>query len=117
MACSTQVKPLLHSLPPPAYAALPYVLAPVVGNPVLMALARVSGGTQTQDFPEALRTALLGMLPMLGKLADVLPKDTLLWKLEMLRSGCEFMDRRYGEVCFSLCAAMLILEHHLYSDM
>lgn len=106
--CALQVKPLLQAIPPNLYGALPFALAPVVGNPVLMALSRIPESAGSRGLAEQLdagRSALLGMLPLLQKLADVLPQDTLLYKLELLRSGCEYMDRRYAQVRLPLRAA------------
>jgi hypothetical protein len=96
-AHTVQVKPILESLPPQAYAALPYALAPVVGNPIAMALSRVPRDTELPGFPGAFAEALRGMLPQLGALSRVLPQDTLVYKLQMLRTGCAYIDRRYGQ--------------------
>lgn len=96
-----QIKPLLQAIPANLYGALPFALAPVIGNPVLMALSRIPESSGNKSLPEQLdaaRSALLGMLPLLQKLASVLPQDTLLYKLELLQSGCEYMDQRYGQV-------------------
>ena len=106
---------MLASLAPQVYSALPYMLAPVIGNPVLMALGRVGGGTAVSDLPQALASALTGMLPMLGKLAEVLPQDTLLWKLELLQSGCAYMDTRYSQVtCQSMTTFQTSGDHTVY---
>ena len=66
-----QIRPILENMPSAAYNALPFVLAPVIGNFVSMALRRVPQDTAPAQMPLAVATALQGMLPQLGKLAQV----------------------------------------------
>lgn len=94
-----QLEPVLAGLPPAAYSALPYAIAPVVGNPIAMAMRRLSPDTTLLDTPGLLGEALADMLPLLGALGEVLPQDTLLWKLKLLDSGCGYMNTRYQNVC------------------
>jgi hypothetical protein len=93
-----QVEPLLAALPPALYQALPYALVPVVGNPIKMAMARVPADTPLTALPTALPQALLQQLSVLGDLGKALPQETLLFKLHLLESGCEYMASRYIKV-------------------
>lgn len=45
-----------------------------------------------------LTDGLTKMLPLLGELSDVLPQDTLLWKLRLLQTGCKALDDVYRQV-------------------
>jgi hypothetical protein len=85
------------------YAGLPYVLAPVIGNPIALAGRYVSQDIGGPQQVAALVQTLQRLLPMLGRLAEVLPQETLLWKLQLLEDGCQFLDTRYDQVCCSYC--------------
>jgi hypothetical protein len=41
---------------------------------------------------------LVGLVPELGNLRQVLPAATLAWRLQLLQEGCLAMEGRYGEV-------------------
>lgn len=95
------VGPLLPQIPPQAYSVLPIALAPVLGNPVnLLGAALESAlannenesenGTRTNSQRASIfieeTVMLLTQLPLL---AQLLPPDTLEWKLSLLKQGCE----------------------------
>jgi len=90
-----QAAPVIKSIPAPSYAALPFVLAPLLSNPVTMAANRAIGATSPFDVVQRIGTGMLDMLPGLGKLAEILPQDTLVWKLGLLAEGCAYLDTRY----------------------
>lgn len=92
--------PVLPSIPSELWGALPYALTPVLMDPIRMArgifdkvtdkVVRTNDaiGTMTEAVDE-----LIGMLPALGALAEIIPRDTLAHRLDMvLRLGCEHLN-------------------------
>jgi hypothetical protein len=49
---------------------------------------------------QALVEGLNDLLPTLPKLAQVLPQDTLIWRLQLLQQGCDHLDSRFHLVRF-----------------
>lgn len=92
--------PLLPSIPRELWGALPYALTPVLMDPLRMArgvLTKVTDkvvssgdtlGTVAESVDE-----LIGMLPALGALAEIIPRETLAHRLDkVLRLGCEYLN-------------------------
>lgn len=104
--CDAQAAPLIKSIPKESYSALPFVLAPLLSNPVAMAANRAAGASSPVDALQRVGQGMLDMVPGLGKLTEILPQETLVWKLRLLAQGCRFMDTRYHLVlrCLSLPA-------------
>ena len=94
-----QAAPLIKSIPKEAYGALPFALAPLLSNPIAMAANKALGAKSPFEAVQKIGQGMLDMLPGLGKLAEILPQDTLLWKLRLLAEGCRYMDTRYHMVC------------------
>lgn len=94
-----QAAPLIKSIPKEAYGALPFALAPLLSNPIAMAANKALGAKSPFEAVQKIGQGMLDMLPGLGKLAEILPQDTLLWKLRLLDEGCRYMDTRYHMVC------------------
>ena len=89
--------PALPSIPGELWGALPYAIAPVLIDPVRMARGMVDKllETPTEDPVGTLAAAtqeLAGLLPALGALSEIIPRDTLRHRLEILRQGCEFLN-------------------------
>lgn len=89
-----QLGPILTNLPPEAYKNLPFFLAPILSNPVGLAsyaFRRPSSSNpllppspfEVIDSVNKLVQGLLQLLPSLGSLADILPPQTLAWKLKV----------------------------------
>jgi hypothetical protein len=69
---------------------LPLAVSPLVSNPVAMvSKGSVDPSTDPLSQLSQLGTAMLAMTPALQKLAKILPKETLLWKLQLLADGAE----------------------------
>lgn len=87
-----QLGPVLpRVLPPQAYRALPLALAPVLGNPFNLLAASLDGVQAEATVTERAAALVRGaaqLLQQLPALADILPAETLAWKLELLRQGC-----------------------------
>ncbi|KAL1150862.1 hypothetical protein V6Z11_A09G001800 [Gossypium hirsutum] len=66
---------------------LPYMLNLVSGDPLRMAFENVAKGLMPHQIVGELTQDLVAMSSYLSVLADMLPRETLLWKLQMLKSA------------------------------
>lgn len=90
--------PVLEALPDELHIAVPYLLSFVMGEPVKMALANVNTLVPPIQILRDLSANLTGLLPRLSVLADIIPKDTLLWKLKLLKSAAAYANARLHRV-------------------
>ncbi|CAI6010293.1 unnamed protein product, partial [Closterium sp. NIES-65] len=79
--------PVLRSIPPDVYRVFPYLLSFTMGNPIRMASGQVPLDASPLDRLVQLRQNLLDLLPILPLVADILPQETLEWKLDLLEEG------------------------------
>lgn len=103
------VAPYLLQTPPALYkSVLPLVMAPLIGNPVSLLAAGVRDGAGQESAARqaaALLQTARTLWAQLPRLADVLPQETLAWKLELIRQGCEHVGPllpRIGQRCLIL---------------
>ncbi|XP_043726048.1 acyltransferase-like protein At3g26840, chloroplastic isoform X2 [Telopea speciosissima] len=89
---------LLEVMPEQLPFSLPYDTRIVEGPPLRMLMANVGKGLPFQqtvgEFSESLGT----FLHCLSVLPDILPRETLLWKLRMVRSASSFVNSRLHAV-------------------
>nr|ACH63234.1 esterase/lipase/thioesterase family protein [Rheum australe] len=90
--------PLLEALPDELHIAVPYLLSFVMGEPVKMAMANVNTRVPPAQVLRDLSANLTGLLPRLSVLSDIIPKDTLLWKLKLLKSAAAYTNARLRRV-------------------
>ena len=93
--------PLLPQIPSQAYQALPIALAPVLGNPINLLAAALDGTSADASVGNRLTAVVQGaaqLLSQLPLLAELLPPDTLSWKLNLLKEGCAAVGPRLGSV-------------------
>ncbi|KAL3647195.1 hypothetical protein CASFOL_008163 [Castilleja foliolosa] len=90
--------PLLEAMPDELHIAVPYLLSFVMGDP--MKLAKVSINTQQPPakYFEQLSNNLTALLPRLSGLADIIPREALLWKLKLLKSAAAYANSRLHAV-------------------
>ncbi|XP_052193640.1 phytyl ester synthase 1, chloroplastic [Diospyros lotus] len=86
--------PLLESLPNELHITVPYLLSFVMGDPMKMAMVDVERTLPPAVVLEQLSSTLTALLPRLSVLADIIPKDTLLWKLKLLKSASSYANSR-----------------------
>ncbi|KAG0468473.1 hypothetical protein HPP92_017801 [Vanilla planifolia] len=86
--------PVLENLPSEFHVAVPYALSFVMGDPVKMAMAGVMDGLPPQQALDELSKGLTTLLPRLSDLADIIPKETLIWKLKLLKSASSYVNSR-----------------------
>jgi pimeloyl-ACP methyl ester carboxylesterase/1-acyl-sn-glycerol-3-phosphate acyltransferase len=90
--------PLLQAAPSQWFAAVPYLLSFIMGDPIKMAEARVKMSDSAAERAVQLQESLLSLLPTLPTLADVVPKDALVWKLDLLHEAALFTNSRLHAV-------------------
>lgn len=99
--CKSQLQPffpLLEAIPPELHGTVPYLLSFVMGDPVRMAMADVKDELPLLETVQQLSENLEALLPRLSNLADIVPKETLLWKLKLLRSAALYTNSRLHAV-------------------
>ncbi|XP_065851775.1 phytyl ester synthase 1, chloroplastic-like [Euphorbia lathyris] len=100
--------PILEALPKGLHNAVPYILSCILGNPVEMAMADIEHRLSPRLQIEQLSANLIGFLPHLSALADIFPKDTVLWKLKLLNSAAAYANSHLHAVK----AEVLVLASH-----
>ncbi|XP_059652712.1 phytyl ester synthase 1, chloroplastic-like isoform X2 [Cornus florida] len=86
--------PLLEALPDVLHITIPYLLSFVMGDPLKMATVSVESALHPALVLEQLSGNLTAMLPRLSGWADILPKETLLWKLKLTKSAAAYANSR-----------------------
>ncbi|KAJ7552394.1 hypothetical protein O6H91_06G054000 [Diphasiastrum complanatum] len=90
--------PLLNLLPNSFMSSFPYALSFTMGDPIRMASAKIKNNSSPLDRAQKVSDALVELLPTLPILAQVIPKETLLWKLKILHSGALYTNSRLHAV-------------------
>ncbi|KAK9292609.1 hypothetical protein L1049_020584 [Liquidambar formosana] len=90
--------PILEALPDEPHFSVPYLLSFVMGDPVKMAMINVDSWRPPAPVLQELLGNLTALLPRLSGLADIIPKDTLLWKLKLLTSAAAYANSRLHAV-------------------
>ncbi|KAK9838483.1 hypothetical protein WJX81_002279 [Elliptochloris bilobata] len=78
---------LLPQVPKELYSTIPIALAPVLGNPILLAAFGVDMSAPLPQQAAAFGEGLAALLPQLQALTEILPPPTLAWKLQLLEAG------------------------------
>ncbi|KAM4108579.1 hypothetical protein ACB094_03G054600 [Castanea mollissima] len=92
----SQLQPLfllLEAMPDGLHSAVPY-LSSIVGDLVKMAAANI----ESMLPPEQRLERLSGLLPYLSDFVDIIPMDSLLWKLKLLKSAAAYANSRLHSV-------------------
>lgn len=97
--------PLLRSVPSQLYATVPFLLSFTISDPLRMAGRGIPSNASPWERASLVRDHLLELLPQLPMVTDILPQDTLRWKLELLDVGSRYMEK----VIESVRAPVLIL--------
>jgi pimeloyl-ACP methyl ester carboxylesterase len=89
---SSALGDLLPQLPAQAYDVVPYAISPFLGNPLSLARTRVSGEDPSLA-SQAVQTiaGLFELVPVLDNLKEILPQETLQWKLKLLQEGSDLV--------------------------
>ncbi|KAI8533368.1 hypothetical protein RHMOL_Rhmol10G0003800 [Rhododendron molle] len=93
------ILPFLEIMPEQLHFGMPYLLSLLTGAPLRMVTATVEKGLlPLQQTIGELSKAIIDLSSYLSVLAEVLPGDTLLWKLRMLRSASAYANSRLHAV-------------------
>uniref|UniRef100_A0A5B7BDC7 Serine aminopeptidase S33 domain-containing protein n=1 Tax=Davidia involucrata TaxID=16924 RepID=A0A5B7BDC7_DAVIN len=90
--------PILAVMPEQLHLSLPYALSLMTGDPLRMMRATVEKGLTPLQTVGELSQRVVALSSYLSVLADTLPRETLLWKLQMLKSASEFANSRLHAV-------------------
>ncbi|KAF3454372.1 hypothetical protein FNV43_RR04819 [Rhamnella rubrinervis] len=90
--------PILEAMPDILHTSIPYLLSFVMGDPTKMAMVNVENRLPPVQRYEQMSRSLSGLLPYLPYLSDIIPKDTLLWKLKLLKSAAAYANSRLHAV-------------------
>ncbi|XP_020113973.1 acyltransferase-like protein At1g54570, chloroplastic isoform X2 [Ananas comosus] len=90
--------PVVEALPSNLHFTVPYLLSFVMGNPLKMAMVSVADDLPPQQTLEQLQYSLPSLLPLLSELSNIIPKNTLLWKLKLLKSAAAYTNSRLHAV-------------------
>lgn len=90
--------PLLKSLPDEFHVTVPYLLSFIMGDPMKMAMVNIDSMLPPGQIIQRLSGSLTDLLGHLYGLADIIPKETLLWKLKLLASASSYSNSRLHAV-------------------
>ncbi|KAI5428083.1 phytyl ester synthase 2, chloroplastic isoform X1 [Lathyrus oleraceus] len=99
------VTPLLEALPDSFSPALPDILRLTAGDPLRMVLDNFVNGLPLQNTARELIEDFTTLASSLPVLTDILPIETLLWKLKMFKSASDYANSRL----YAIKAQTLIL--------
>ncbi|KAL3728166.1 hypothetical protein ACJRO7_032854 [Eucalyptus globulus] len=90
--------PLLEAMSDNLHFTLPYLISFFVGDPVKIATANIDNMLPPRGALEQLSVNLTSLLPRLSGVADIITKETLLWKLKLLKSAASYANSRLHAV-------------------
>ncbi|PON69506.1 Diacylglycerol acyltransferase [Trema orientale] len=90
--------PILEAMPAELHTTVPYLLSYIMGDPTKMAMVNVETKLPPMQRFEKMSQNLTALLPCLSSLADIIPRDTLLWKLKLLKSAAAYANSRLHAV-------------------
>jgi len=70
---------------------------PAIANPFAMAAHKALEASALGDKAALFREGLLDLIPMATVLKDIIPQDTLLWKLDLLAQGNRLIRPLYRQ--------------------
>ncbi|XP_052196570.1 phytyl ester synthase 2, chloroplastic-like isoform X2 [Diospyros lotus] len=90
--------PLLQIMPEPLNRSLPYALSFATGIPLKMVMSILDKRYPLDQTVGELTESVGAFSSYLSVLADILPRETLYWKLQMLRSASAYTNSRLHAV-------------------
>ncbi|KAL0005701.1 hypothetical protein SO802_013262 [Lithocarpus litseifolius] len=90
--------PILEAMPAGLHSTIPYPLGSVMGDPVKVAAVNIESSFPPGQRFERLSCSLTGLLPYLSGFDDIIPRDTLLWKLKLRKSAAAYANSRLHAV-------------------
>ncbi|XP_027350283.1 acyltransferase-like protein At1g54570, chloroplastic isoform X2 [Abrus precatorius] len=90
--------PILEALPNELHVTVPFLLSFVMGDPMKMASVNIGNRLPLIKKIEQLSYNLTALLPCLPDMANIIPRDTLLWKVKLLKSAAAYANSRLHAV-------------------
>ncbi|XAR52043.1 Diacylglycerol O-acyltransferase [Bertholletia excelsa] len=90
--------PFLEVMPGQLHFGVPYLLSSLTGAPLRMVMPTVEKGLPLQQTVGEISQDFMALSSYLSVLADVLPGETLLWKLQITRSAAAYANSRLHAV-------------------
>ncbi|PON73931.1 Diacylglycerol acyltransferase [Parasponia andersonii] len=90
--------PILEAMPAELHTTVPYLLSYIMGDPRKMAMVNVETKLPPMQRFEKMSQNLTALLPCLSSLADIIPRDNLLWKLKLVKSAAAYANSRLHAV-------------------
>ncbi|RZC57565.1 hypothetical protein C5167_004869 [Papaver somniferum] len=84
--------PVLEALPDSFHINLTYLLSIIAGDPMKLAAVGVEKSLPLAQTLKQMLRNLMTLLPRISNLTDVLPKETLLWKLKLCKVAAEYAN-------------------------
>ncbi|XP_026407400.1 acyltransferase-like protein At1g54570, chloroplastic isoform X2 [Papaver somniferum] len=84
--------PTLEALPDSFHINLIYLLSIIAGNPMKMAAVNAEKGLPPAQTLKQMLRNLITLLPRISGLGDIIPKETLLWKLKLCKAAAEYAN-------------------------
>ncbi|KAH1105851.1 hypothetical protein J1N35_009619 [Gossypium stocksii] len=91
--------PILEAFPDGLHVrTIPFLLSLVIGEPLKMAEVGVERRLLPTQKIERISSNLTALLPFYSGLADILPTETLIWKLKLIKSASAYTNSRLHAV-------------------
>eukprot|EP01023_Acetabularia_acetabulum_P044134 TRINITY_DN4423_c0_g2_i2.p1 TRINITY_DN4423_c0_g2~~TRINITY_DN4423_c0_g2_i2.p1 ORF type:complete len:498 (-),score=47.09 TRINITY_DN4423_c0_g2_i2:914-2407(-) len=91
-----QAAPILAMMPAQIYDYFPYFMMPLFANVAAVVSHRVDYKSTPQQQISQLLQGMVEQLPEADALQLLLPHDCLLWKIQQVDSGCQYMEQVGG---------------------
>ncbi|KAF0908343.1 hypothetical protein E2562_024756 [Oryza meyeriana var. granulata] len=86
------ILPLLEMVPSNFPVTVPHLLRYLIGDPLKMAMVSIQNNTSPQDTLQSFSDSLASMIPLLSEFGHIIQMDTLVWKLNLLKSGADYTN-------------------------
>ncbi|GLT95241.1 hypothetical protein SLE2022_129340 [Rubroshorea leprosula] len=90
--------PFLEALPDGLHNTVPYLLSLVIGDPVKLATVGIGSRLPSRLRIEQLSRNVTALLPLISGIADIVPRETLAWKLKLIKSAAAYANARLHAV-------------------
>ncbi|CAI0384385.1 unnamed protein product [Linum tenue] len=90
--------PVLEAMPNEFHSLVPYLLSGIMGNPLKMAMVDLEDRLPPRAKIEQLSGKLTSLLGYLSVLSEIIPKETLVWKLKLIQTGSSYANSRLHAV-------------------
>ncbi|GLT76172.1 hypothetical protein SLA2020_478470 [Shorea laevis] len=90
--------PFLEALPDGLHSTVPYLLSLVIGDPVKLATVGIGSRLPPGLRIEQLSRNVTALLPLISSIANIVPRDTVAWKLKLIKSAAAYANTRLHAV-------------------